>query len=387
MSLHRSTAWPLTWVAVVLIVYATLHPLTGWHWPNPYVFSWVLPKLPREIPSDLVGNLLGYLPLGAMLALAHLRSGRGPFLAAVLTLLFGSALSYTLELAQYTVPGRVSSISDWLLNTLGTAWGALMAVTLHALGLVDVWHRLRERWFIPQAGFGLALIWMWPLGLLFPPPLPLGEGQLLPHLLIGLMEVTRHTPWQAWVLPSDPLALWADVPVDADVSLWLPAREAVTVALGLLAPMCVACAFAQPRITRVVLLAGAVVMGVGTTTLSTAMNFGPEHAMAWISLPTLVGLLVGALAATLLLGRSRTVCAGLGVVVLAGLVGLIHQVSPDPYYALALESWEHGRFIRFHGLSRWFGILWPYVAMAWLLGRIFGRDVRRHGASASKIPS
>ncbi|RZI82025.1 MAG: VanZ family protein, partial [Rubrivivax sp.] len=257
MSLHRSTAWPLTWVAMVLIAYATLHPLTGWHWPDRHMFSWALPKLSREYPSDIVGNLLGYLPLGAVLTLAHLRSGRNAFVAALLTLLSGSALSYVLELAQFTVPNRVPSISDWVLNTLGTAWGALAAVTLHALGLVDVWHRWRERWFIPQAGFGLALIWMWPLGLLFPPPLPLGEGQLLPHLLIGLMEVTRETPWQAWLLPSDPLTLWADAVPDAEASLWLPAREAITVAFGLLAPMCVACAFARPRNTRVVLLAGA----------------------------------------------------------------------------------------------------------------------------------
>jgi len=381
MSLHRSSAWPLTWVAVVLISYATLHPLTGWHWPDRQMFSWVLPKVPHEIPSDLVGNLLGYLPLGVVLTLAHLRSGRSAFVAALFTLLSGSALSYMLELAQFTVPTRVPSISDWALNTLGTIWGALAAVTLHALGLVDVWHRLRERWFIPQAGFGLALIWMWPLGLLFPPPLPLGEGQLLPHVMIGLMELTRHTPWQEWVLPNDPLTLWTGVLAPGEeASQWLMAREAITVALGLLAPMCVACAFAQPRNTRLFLLAGAVVMGVGTTTVSTAMNFGPEHALTWMSLPSLVGLLVGALMGSLLLARSRRVCAGLGVLVLVALITLIHQVPPDPYYALALESWEHGRFIRFHGLSRWFGVLWPYVAMAWLLVRLFGRDVRRHGA-------
>ncbi len=380
MSLHRSTAWPLTWVAVALIVYATLFPLAGWHWPDRHVFTWELPKQSHEVPSDLVANLLGYLPLGLILTVAHLRSGRGAFVAAVLTLATGSALSYGLELAQFTVPNRVPSISDWALNTLGMAWGALTAVTLNALGLVEVWHRLRERWFIPQAGFGLALIWMWPLGLLFPPPLPLGEGQFLPHLLIGLMELTRDTPWQAWVLPADPLSLWTDnISADPD-SLWVPAREATTVALGLLAPMCVACALARPRNTRVFLLVGAVVMGVGATALSTAMNFGPDHALTWMSVPTITGLLVGALGGTLLLERSRTICASVGVLTLAGLIVLVHQVPPDPYYALALESWEHGRFIRFHGLSRWFGILWPYVAMAWLITRIFGRESRQADA-------
>ncbi len=376
MSVHRSTAWPLTWVAVALIVYATLHPLAGWHWPDRQVFSWILPRLRHEVPSDLAGNLLGYLPLGAMLCLAHLRSGRSAAVSALLTILAGSVLSYSLELLQFLLPVRVPSISDWMLNTLGTAWGALVAVTLHALGLVDIWHRLRERWFIPQAGLGLALIWMWPLGLLFPPPLPLGEGQVLPHVRTALVDLTSRTPWQQWLLPDDPLTLWAVTAPFSGNPDWVLAREAITVALGLLAPMSVACAFAHARTMRLFLLAGAVVMGVGTTTVSTAMNFGPEHALTWMSLPSVVGLLCGSLAGGLLLGRSRTTCAVIGVVVLVSLILLIHQVPPDPYYALSLDAWSHGRFIRFHGLSRWFGVLWPYVALAWLLARLMGRDLR-----------
>jgi len=55
-------------------------------------------------------------------------------------------------------------------------------------------------------------------------------------------------------------------------------------------------------------------------------------------------------------------------------VGLIHLAPTDPYYAQTLQSWEHGRFVRFHGLSRWFGLLWPYVALGWLLVRLFGRE-------------
>jgi len=51
---------------------------------------------------------------------------------------------------------------------------------------------------------------------------------------------------------------------------------------------------------------------------------------------------------------------------------------PDPYYAQTLQAWENGRFIRFHGLSRWFGIVWPYVALVWLLARLMGRDTHHH---------
>jgi VanZ family protein len=382
---HRSAAWPLTWVAVALISYATLYPLSGWHWPDSHVFSWELPKLGNEVSSDLVANILGYLPLGLILCLAHLRSQRSAIGAALLTLLTCSALSYALELLQFTVPTRVPSITDWMLNTLGAAWGALAAVTVHALGVVDIWHRLRERWFIPQAGHGLALLWLWPLGLLFPPPLPLGEGQLLPHVRIALMEWTQGTPLQAWVLPEDPLMLWAQVHSSVAQSAWLAPIEGLTVAAGLLAPMCVACALARPRTLRVVLLTLLVLMGVGVTALSTALNFGPSHAFSWLTLPASVGMLLGATGGAWLVGRSRTTGAVCGVLVLLALVGLIHLAPPDPYYAQTLQAWENGRFIRFHGLSRWFGIVWPYVALLWLLARLLGRDPHPTEAAAPKI--
>jgi VanZ family protein len=383
MSLHRSTAWPLAWACVALITYATLHPLTGWRWPEAENFSWVLPKQRFEGVNDVVSNLLGYMPLGLMLCLAWLRSGRALWWAALMTVAMGSVLSYLLELGQYTLPARVPSISDWMLNTLGMAWGMLAAITAQALGLLGWWDRWRERWFIPQAGFGLALMWLWPLGLLFPPPLPLALGQIWPTLYGLLIDWTANTPMQAWVLPEgDALgalidARWPEFAAHQWVadqqSAWQPSRDTLIVALGLLAPMCLACAVARPPAMRLVLLVGAVGIATLGTTLSTAVNYGPEHALTWLSLTTMLGMLIGALAGGLLLGRTRSTAALIGLVVLATQVWLVHQVPPDPYYAQTLLAWEHGRFVRFHGLARWFGMLWPYAAIAWLLGRVLGR--------------
>jgi hypothetical protein len=51
-------------------------------------------------------------------------------------------------------------------------------------------------------------------------------------------------------------------------------------------------------------------------------------------------------------------------------VVMVSQAPVDPYFADSLQAWEQGRFIRFHGLALWIGWLWPYAAMAWLLGRL-----------------
>lgn len=381
MSAHRTTAWPLTWVAAALIVYATLHPWVGWRLPPAGNFTWVLPRLGFEYTFDLIGNMLGYIPLGAVLCVAWLRSGSAPAASAVITLLCCSALSYSLELIQFTLPGRVPSISDWMLNTLGAAWGVLAALTAQALGLLDWWHRWRERWFIPQASVGLALLWLWPLGLLFPPPLPLAEGQLWPTLHWMMLDWAQGTPLQPMLTPDDDLlgaflrTQWPGLVMpDATQAWWLPMRDSAIVALGLLAPMTVACALARPPALRLVLLVGAWLIAVAGTTLSMAMNYGPEHSLTWLNLPVLIGLFIGAMGGGLLVYRSRVTAALVGLVVLAALIWLVHQVPADPYYAQTLQAWENGRFIRFHGLSRWFGLLWPYAAFLWLISRLVGRN-------------
>jgi hypothetical protein len=66
--------------------------------------------------------------------------------------------------------------------------------------------------------------------------------------------------------------------------------------------------------------------------------------------------------------------AGLALVVLTGLVVLVHMAPPDPYFADSLQAWEQGAFIRFHGLAKWVGWLWPYAALAWLLSRLRSTD-------------
>ena len=62
--------------------------------------------------------------------------------------------------------------------------------------------------------------------------------------------------------------------------------------------------------------------------------------------------------------------AGVGLICIMLLVSLMAHVPADPYYASSLNAWEQGRFIRFHGLARWIGWLWPYAALVALMFRM-----------------
>jgi hypothetical protein len=53
---------------------------------------------------------------------------------------------------------------------------------------------------------------------------------------------------------------------------------------------------------------------------------------------------------------------------------LLNQAPADPYFAQTLQTWEQGRFIRFHGLAQWLGWLWPYAALVYVLTRVGGRE-------------
>lgn len=364
---HRSSASLLAWLYVGLIVYASLYPWTDWRWPSVSPLGFLLLPWPRYWTAfDLVSNLLGYMPLGFLIFTTQVRNGRSAGIGAGHALWMASALSLSMELAQNGLPSRIPSNIDWMLNTAGAAGGAAFGGALNALGLLERWQRLRDRWFVDRSAGALALLLLWPVGLLFPTSLPLGVGQGLSRLREVLASVVADTPLAEWgrtVLAAPPFAI--ELP---------PPSELSAIALGLLAPCLLGYAVSRPGWRRALLAAGIALAGVGATTLSTALNFGPDHALAWLTDRAVAGLGVGALAALLLAWTPRRAAAALGLMALTALVLLVAQAPQDAYYAQSLHAWEQGRFIRFHGAAQWVGWLWPYAALAYLLGRVASRD-------------
>ncbi len=364
---HRSSATPLALAIAALVVYASLFPFTGWRWPPGQTIDALLglPWPPWRAPWDAWFNLAGYLPLGFMLFVAVRRSGAAAMVALAVAVLAPAALSYMTEVLQHLVPSRHPSLKDLAMNVVGAAAGALIAAAAHALGWIDRWHGLRERWFVADSSGGLALLALWPFGLLFPAPAALGLGQLHEPLREGLREALDGVGWAA-----DYMAALQPLP-PATMSA---GTELAICLLGMLGPCLVACSIARPGWHRVLLGTGALGLAVGTMALSATLNFGPEHAMAWrtpVTTPALALAWVLSLPCALLPRRLAAAC---GLAALGGLVALVTQVPADPYFAQSLAAWEQGRFVRFHGLAQWVGWLWPWAAIVWLAGRVAARD-------------
>jgi hypothetical protein len=208
----------------------------------------------------------------------------------------------------------------------------------------------------------VALLLSWPAALLFPTAVPLGLGQIGPYLRPLLAGWLEDVPWaetwyQALAVPPNP-------PGPAE-----PLAEALITALGLLLPCLLAYVVVERGWRRLILALGAPLVAGATLTLSTALNFGPEHALTWMAPGRLPALVLGTLLALACAALPRRLSASLGLVVITAGVMLTAQVPVDPYVADSLQAWEQGKFIRFHGLAQWLGWLWPYAAGLWLLLR------------------
>jgi VanZ family protein len=362
---RASLATPLALVYALLVLYASLYPFAGWRWPPGQNVSTLvlLPWPPWRDDFDQWANLWGYLPLGLLATVAARRSGLGWLATALAGLAAPIALSYACEVLQQFVPTRHPSLKDLAMNAAGCALGATLALLFQTSGLADRWHALRQRWFARDHPAALALLALWPLALLFPAPVPLGLGQVEDVLRTTLADWIEGVPWAEVAYRA------LQVPPARDVALSALAEGTIT-ALGLLAPCLLAFAVVAPWWRRLVLALGAALLATGALSLATLLNFGPEHASAWIGRATLPAFGAALVVAALLSPMPRALIVGAGLIVLSALVVTVSHAPVDPYFAQSLQSWEQGRFVRFHGLSQWLGWCWPYAAMAWFLAQL-----------------
>jgi len=349
----RSLAWPLAAVYTVLVVYASLYPFEGWRTQGAWPWAYLTAPWPRYWTAfDLWSNVLGYVPLGLLVALGVARTDRrgwtaGAWWAGALAC---ATLSGVLEGVQSYLPMRVPSNMDWLANALGGASGAGVAWGAHRWRVLAAWNRFRRQWLIDGATPGVVVLLLWPWAVLYPAPVPFGVGHVWLRAEAHLASWLEDTPFVAW-LPT-PLDAWALSPL----------AEALLVALSVWVPCLLGYALLRTLAQRLWFVGGWVLVVPLTGALSAALTYGPAHAWAWLSAPVWLGLLVAASMCFLSLALSRRASALLMLPTLAYAIGLLNRAPETPYFAQSLAIWEQGRFIRFHGLSQWLGWLWPYAA-------------------------
>lgn len=334
---------------VVLIVYAGLAPWSGWRDLGVPPFAFITAPIPRHVTAfDLIVNVLGYLPFGALAVLALHPRLRG--LSAWVAVTAASLLlAGSIEALQTFLPRRVPSNIDLATNTAGGALGALLMLPLSS-AMIDRGRlvQLRARWFSREATALLVVLALWPLAQMAPAPMLFANGlwfegsELLAAL--GLLSPLQA----AAVFGASEFVL----------------AEAIVVVAGMLtAGLALACVM-QPGAPRVILLLGFIALALLARGFAYATAFGPERAFLWLTPGAIGGLALGLLALLVAAqGRPRAVY---GAAWLAGLVWLLAvNLTPDnPYHVDWLARFRPGRLAHFRAVADWLALAWPLMLLA-----------------------
>jgi hypothetical protein len=150
----------------------------------------------------------------------------------------------------------------------------------------------------------------------------------------------------------------------------LPGAELLCVLLGALIPVLLAYSILRTISQRIVFLIAVLTASVLVSGVSAGLTYGPDHALAWLTLPVKLGLLGAAVAGVLCLVLSSRSCIAVLLVALVAQFFMLNSAPASPYFDQTLQTWEQGRFIRFHGVAQWLGWLWPFAAVGYVMARI-----------------
>ena len=338
---------------VLLVAYATLHPLSGWRDPGASPLAFLAAPWPRYLTGfDLAANFLGYVPCGFLIALVARPSWPAPA-AVALALASGGGLSLALEAAQSFLPARIPSQVDVLANVAGVAAGAL-AGAIAAPRLLGGGPLRRARVEVLETGawanLGLTLLGLWLFAQLNPATLLFGAGDL--RDLVAAPVGERHGAG------------------------FFVAVEGAVAAANLLAVALLGSALARPGAPLRALLAGLLAAALAVRTLAFAVLMQAEHALVWLTPGAQLGLACGIVLALAALLLPRGARLALAAMLLMAATVLVNLAPPNPYLAATLKVWEQGHFLNFNGLTRLVCALWPFAALGYLvlLAARRGRD-------------
>lgn len=344
---------------LVLVIYASCYPWAGWRSTGLAPWSYLLDGLPRYWTMfDLIANIVGYVPLGALIAFALYPRVAGT-LAVLCTVVSGVLLAVLLECIQSYLPSRVPSILDLMTNTIGVAVGAIAGQRLSAPVLKQSRLRaLKSQWFGARSSAGLIVVTLWPLAQIYPQPYLFGHGLWLPTL-------------------SGMLSDWFDVPIDIGRLLWRDISlniehfllaEVVVTALGMTAAVLMLLCQSRRQAPRLLLGIGLLLAATMTKALAHAVLFSPSDAFAWLTPSAVSGLLVGAV---MLAGLSFAPAAAqrrAAIVALLVCLLLLNILPSNPYFLSTLSEWVQGKFLNFNGAAQFLSLFWPAFAL-WALLR------------------
>ncbi len=342
---------------LVLIVYASWYPFSGWQVNNLAAISDVIKQWPRYWTLfDVAMNIIGYIPLGLLIVFAlYPRFQR--FQAITFATILGTLLSMSMEGVQYFIPHRVTSILDLVTNAGGTLIGAIAGAMLSSALLEKGRLRLlRKQWLHQESSRELLVLGLWPLAQIYPQAYLFGLGQMLPIFSSWLDEFFNiDIDLGAFLLNG----------VELEAEEFLLSETFIT-ACGCTGAILI-CLFLLNRHAPKFWLACLLLLAaLGSKALASALLFSPDVAFAWMTPGAKAGLLISVI---MLYGFSfapAQVQRRLAILMLFMSLALSNLIPSNPYFVLSMQNEVQGKFLNFYGAAQFLSIVWPLVALWYL---------------------
>ena len=343
---------------LLLIVYASWFPFSGWRSSGLSPFAFLVLQMPRWWTGfDVMVNIVGYMPFGILIVLALHPRVRGLWAVAIAAVV-GLLVSGTMEVVQNYLPSRVPSSLDLLTNAGGCLAGAVIGAWFAPM-LLDRsrLYLLRQRWFAAHASQGLVLVALWPLAQVYPQNYLFGNGQILPLLSEWLSD---------WLDTDIDLVtmLRGDVPMSVE-QYWL--SETIITACGMTGAALTLLCLTRRGAPRLSLMLALVGVGIVVKTLASSLFFAPDNAFVWVTPGAEGGFLIGLIMLTGLAFAPQVAQRRLAVVTLVLSLIVVNTIPANPYFVSTLQAWQQGKFLNFNGAAQFLDMAWPIIALWFLL--------------------
>jgi len=343
---------------LLLIIYASWFPFSGWRSSGLSPFAFLVLQMPRWWTGfDVMVNIVGYMPFGILIVLALHPRVRGLWAVAIAAVV-GLLVSGTMEVVQNYLPSRVPSSLDLLTNAGGCLAGAVIGAWFAPM-LLDRsrLYLLRQRWFAAHASQGLVLVALWPLAQVYPQNYLFGNGQILPLLSEWLSE---------WLDTDIDLVtmLRGDVPMSVE-QYWL--SETIITACGMTGAALTLLCLTRRGAPRLSLMLALIGVGIVVKTLASSLFFAPDNAFVWVTPGAEGGFLIGLIMLAGLAFAPQVAQRRLAVVTLVLSLIVVNTIPANPYFVSTLQAWQQGKFLNFNGAAQFLDMAWPVIALWFLL--------------------
>lgn len=343
---------------LLLIFYASWYPFSGWRGSGLSPLIFLNLSFPQYWTGfDVLVNVVGYVPLGMLIAMAMYPHVRGMW-AMLAAAICGVLVSGAMEAVQTYLPSRVPSNLDFFTNSAGCIIGAVIGA-LGAPSYLDHsrLYQVRQRLFATHASHGLVLLALWPLAQIYPQSYLFGHGQVLPII-------------------SDWLSDWLGASIDL-VAMLRPGRamsveqywlsETIITACGMTGAVLAMLCIARRGAPRLLLIGGMLAAALIIKSLSSSLLFTPDNAFVWITPGAQGGFLIGLIMLSGLAFAPQVAQRRLAAVTLVLSLLVVNTIPVNPYFVATLQGWVQGKFLNFNGAAQFLSLLWPFFALWWLL--------------------